>query len=96
MNIPDCYTGLLIDKKKRLQIPGNILITKTLPRWVVPSFAVIWSSVVCLMPAVKSYTALWSLRFILGLAQAVRKKNNNNLGGLYNDCSYFLCVRKSE
>ncbi|KAG2227204.1 hypothetical protein INT45_008448 [Circinella minor] len=56
--------------KKRLQIPGNILIAKSLPRWVIPSFAIIWSTIVCFMPVVKSYNALWSLRFILGLAQA--------------------------
>ncbi|KAI7848603.1 major facilitator superfamily domain-containing protein [Circinella umbellata] len=53
-----------------LQIPGNILITKSLPRCVIPSFAIIWSSIVCFMPAVKSYNTLWLLRFMLGLAQA--------------------------
>ncbi|KAG2227203.1 hypothetical protein INT45_008447 [Circinella minor] len=59
------FIGYLI-----LQIPGNILITKVPPRWVLPTCAVLWGTIVSVMPAVKDYQTLWGLRFVLGLAQA--------------------------
>ncbi|KAI9273105.1 major facilitator superfamily domain-containing protein [Phascolomyces articulosus] len=53
-----------------LQIPGNIIITKFKPRLVLPTFVIIWGTVVCFMAFVRDYKELWMLRFCLGLAEA--------------------------
>ncbi|KAI7853969.1 major facilitator superfamily domain-containing protein [Circinella umbellata] len=53
-----------------LQIPGNIIITKLPPRLVLPSFVILWGSVVCFMAIVQDFKGLWLLRFCLGLAEA--------------------------
>ncbi|KAI8139416.1 major facilitator superfamily domain-containing protein [Fennellomyces sp. T-0311] len=53
-----------------LQIPGNIIITKFSPRWLLPSVVITWGAVVSFMALINSYQALWGLRLCLGLAEA--------------------------
>ncbi|KAI9273106.1 major facilitator superfamily domain-containing protein [Phascolomyces articulosus] len=53
-----------------LQVPGSTVIAKFSPRWVLPSLAVMWGTIVCLMPVVRDYKEFWALRFILGLTQS--------------------------
>ncbi|KAI8139421.1 major facilitator superfamily domain-containing protein [Fennellomyces sp. T-0311] len=53
-----------------LQIPSNMVISKVLPRWFLPSIVVLWGAIVCFMSLIKTYQALWGLRFVMGLTEA--------------------------
>lgn len=49
------------------QIPSNMLLTRVSPRWVIPSLEVGWAVATIATSAVKSYRALYALRFLVGL-----------------------------
>ncbi|GLI79150.1 hypothetical protein PoHVEF18_007478 [Penicillium ochrochloron] len=49
------------------QIPCNLLLTRVSPRWVIPSLEVGWGVAVICMSSVKSYNALYALRFLVGI-----------------------------
>ncbi|KAJ5151310.1 uncharacterized protein N7482_010562 [Penicillium canariense] len=52
------------------QIPCNLLLTRLSPRWVIPSLEVGWGIAVMCMSSVKSYQALYALRFIVGIFES--------------------------
>ncbi|KAH8698530.1 major facilitator superfamily domain-containing protein [Talaromyces proteolyticus] len=52
------------------QIPSNLLLTRLSPRWVIPSLEVGWGIAVMCMSSVKSYQALYALRFLVGLFES--------------------------
>ncbi|KAI7854086.1 major facilitator superfamily domain-containing protein [Circinella umbellata] len=67
------YFANLLDRNNlltMLQIPGNIIITKFSPRWLLPSVVILWGCVVSFMALVNDYKALWGLRLCLGLSEA--------------------------
>jgi ACS family pantothenate transporter-like MFS transporter len=49
------------------QIPSNLLLTRVSPRWVIPSLEVGFGIATMCTAAVKSYRALYALRFLVGL-----------------------------
>jgi MFS family permease len=65
------------------QIPSNLLLTRVSPRWVIPSVCVLafskwltliwtqleigWGIATFCLASVKSYKALYALRFLVGL-----------------------------
>lgn len=49
------------------QIPSNLLLTRISPRWVIPSLEVGWGIATICTSSVKSYKALYALRFLVGL-----------------------------
>jgi ACS family pantothenate transporter-like MFS transporter len=49
------------------QIPSNLLLTRVTPRWVIPALEVGWGIATICTSAVKSYKALYALRFLVGL-----------------------------
>lgn len=49
------------------QIPSNLLLTRVSPRWVIPSLEVGWGIATICTSSVKSYKALYALRFLVGL-----------------------------
>ncbi|GKZ28969.1 hypothetical protein AbraIFM66950_002216 [Aspergillus brasiliensis] len=52
------------------QIPANLLLTRISPRWVIPSLEVGWGIATMCMSSVKSYKALYALRFLVGLFES--------------------------
>ncbi|KAJ5897029.1 uncharacterized protein N7473_006428 [Penicillium subrubescens] len=52
------------------QIPCNLLLTRVSPRWVIPSLEVGWGIAVICMSSVKSYNALYALRFLVGIFES--------------------------
>ncbi|KAJ5369187.1 major facilitator superfamily domain-containing protein, partial [Penicillium cataractarum] len=52
------------------QIPCNLLLTRVSPRWVIPSLEVGWGIAVICMSSVKSYQALYALRFLVGIFES--------------------------
>jgi MFS family permease len=49
------------------QLPSNLLLTRVSPRWVIPSLELGWGVATIATSAVKSYKALYALRFLVGL-----------------------------
>ncbi|RSM19219.1 hypothetical protein CDV31_001895 [Fusarium ambrosium] len=52
------------------QLPSNLLLTRVSPRWVIPSLEVGWGVATIATSAVKSYKALYALRFLVGLFES--------------------------
>ncbi|KAF5020120.1 hypothetical protein F66182_7852 [Fusarium sp. NRRL 66182] len=52
------------------QIPSNLVLTRVSPRWVIPSLQVGWGVATIATSAVKSYKALYALRFLVGLFES--------------------------
>ncbi|OAA61261.1 allantoate permease [Niveomyces insectorum RCEF 264] len=52
------------------QIPSNLLLTRVSPRWVIPSLEVGWGICTICTSSVKSYKALYVLRFFVGLFES--------------------------
>ncbi|EEA23625.1 hypothetical protein EYB25_006348 [Talaromyces marneffei] len=52
------------------QVPFNLLLTRVSPRWVIPSLEVGWGMAVICMSSVKSYQALYALRFLVGIFES--------------------------
>ncbi|KAM5354784.1 hypothetical protein ACJ41O_001430 [Fusarium nematophilum] len=52
------------------QIPSNLLLTRVSPRWVIPSLEVGWGIATICTSAVKSYRALYALRFLVGFFES--------------------------
>ncbi|KAH8675048.1 major facilitator superfamily domain-containing protein [Ilyonectria robusta] len=52
------------------QIPSNLLLTRVSPRWVIPSLEVGWGVATICTSSVKSYKALYGLRFLVGLFES--------------------------
>ncbi|KAF3390692.1 Pantothenate transporter liz1 [Talaromyces pinophilus] len=52
------------------QVPFNLLLTRVSPRWVIPSLEVGWGMAVICMSSVKSYQALYVLRFLVGIFES--------------------------
>lgn len=53
------------------QIPSNLLLTRVSPRWVIPSLEVGWGIATICTSTVKSYKALYALRFLVGFFEYV-------------------------
>ena len=53
------------------QIPSNLLLTRISPRWVIPSLEVGWGIATICTASVKSYRALYAMRFLVGLFEYV-------------------------
>lgn len=53
------------------QIPSNLLLTRVSPRWVIPSLEVGWGIATICTSSVKSYRALYAMRFLVGLFECV-------------------------
>ncbi|EED22606.1 pantothenate transporter, putative [Talaromyces stipitatus ATCC 10500] len=52
------------------QVPFNLLLTRVSPRWVIPTLEVGWGIAVICMSSVKSYQALYALRFLVGIFES--------------------------
>ncbi|KAJ6076553.1 hypothetical protein N7499_008534 [Penicillium canescens] len=52
------------------QIPSNLLLTRVSPRWVIPSLEVGWGIATICTSSVKSYHALYALRFLVGFFES--------------------------
>ncbi|KAL4778273.1 major facilitator superfamily domain-containing protein [Aspergillus varians] len=52
------------------QIPCNLLLTRVSPRWVIPSLEIGWGIATMCMSSVKSYKALYALRFLVGIFES--------------------------
>ncbi|KAJ5635812.1 allantoate permease, partial [Penicillium longicatenatum] len=52
------------------QIPCNLLLTRVSPRWVIPSLEVGWGIATMCMSSVKTYKALYGLRFLVGIFES--------------------------
>ncbi|KAG0651102.1 Pantothenate transporter liz1 [Hyphodiscus hymeniophilus] len=52
------------------QIPSNLLLTRVSPRWVIPSLELGWGIATICTSSVKSYQALYALRFLVGLLES--------------------------
>ncbi|KAJ5180880.1 major facilitator superfamily domain-containing protein [Penicillium capsulatum] len=52
------------------QIPFNLLMTRLSPRWLIPTLEVGWGLAVMCMSSVKSYKALYALRFLVGIFES--------------------------
>ncbi|KUJ08112.1 allantoate permease, partial [Mollisia scopiformis] len=52
------------------QIPSNLLLTRVSPRWVIPALEVGWGLATICTSTVKSYQALYALRFLVGLFES--------------------------
>ncbi|KAH8810873.1 allantoate permease [Xylogone sp. PMI_703] len=52
------------------QIPSNLLLTRVSPRWVIPSLELGWGVATICTSTVKSYRALYALRFLVGLFES--------------------------
>ncbi|KAH8602384.1 major facilitator superfamily domain-containing protein [Bisporella sp. PMI_857] len=52
------------------QIPSNLLLTRVSPRWVIPTLELGWGVATIATSAVKSYRALYALRFLVGLFES--------------------------
>ncbi|KAI9248884.1 major facilitator superfamily domain-containing protein [Phascolomyces articulosus] len=66
------YFANLLDRNnlRELQIPSNMIITRLLPRWFLPSVVIAWGTIVCFMSLVKTHQALWGCRLLMGLVEA--------------------------
>ena len=52
------------------QIPTNLLLTRVSPRWVIPTLELGWGIATICNSTVKSYKALYALRFLVGLFES--------------------------
>ncbi|TVY58480.1 Pantothenate transporter liz1 [Lachnellula cervina] len=52
------------------QIPSNLLLTRVSPRWVIPALEVGWGISTLCTSTVKSYKALYALRFLVGIFES--------------------------
>ncbi|KAJ5383467.1 hypothetical protein N7517_001378 [Penicillium concentricum] len=52
------------------QIPSNLLLTRVSPRWVIPTLEVGWGLATICTSSVKSYQALYALRFLVGFFES--------------------------
>ena len=52
------------------QIPTNMFVARLLPKYFLPTAEIIWGVITCCIAVVKTPSAVWGLRFILGMAQA--------------------------
>ncbi|KAK3377255.1 allantoate permease [Lasiosphaeria ovina] len=52
------------------QIPSNLLLTRVSPRWVIPALELGWGVATICTASVKSYEALYALRFLVGLFES--------------------------
>ncbi|EFX04399.1 major facilitator superfamily transporter [Grosmannia clavigera kw1407] len=52
------------------QIPSNLLLTRVSPRWVIPTLELGWGVATIATSAVKSYRALYALRFLVGIFES--------------------------
>ncbi|WWC57517.1 uncharacterized protein I303_100049 [Kwoniella dejecticola CBS 10117] len=52
------------------QIPSNLLLTRVEPRWVIPSLELGWGIATLALYSVKSFKALYALRFLVGLFES--------------------------
>ncbi|KAG8165805.1 hypothetical protein KVR01_004357 [Diaporthe batatas] len=52
------------------QIPSNLLLTRISPRWVIPMLECGWGVATICTASVKSYRALYALRFLVGLFES--------------------------
>ncbi|PYI14794.1 MFS general substrate transporter [Aspergillus violaceofuscus CBS 115571] len=52
------------------QIPSNLLLTRVSPRWVIPTLEVGWGIATICTSTVKSYHALYGIRFLVGLFES--------------------------
>ncbi|TVY91057.1 Pantothenate transporter, partial [Lachnellula willkommii] len=52
------------------QIPSNLLLTRVSPRWVIPALEVGWGIATLCTSTVKSYKALYALRFLVGIFES--------------------------
>lgn len=52
------------------QIPSNLLLTRVSPRYVIPSLEFAWGLATLASYGVKSYKALYALRFLVGLFES--------------------------
>ncbi|KAJ5518609.1 Major facilitator superfamily domain general substrate transporter [Penicillium expansum] len=52
------------------QIPSNLLLTRISPRWVIPTLEVGWGLATICTSSVKSYKALYALRFLVGFFES--------------------------
>ena len=59
------YIGYLVG-----QLPGNLLLAKADPRWLLPSIMLAWSIGTICMPAMTSGAGFAVCRFFIGLAEA--------------------------
>ncbi|KAH6869176.1 major facilitator superfamily domain-containing protein [Thelonectria olida] len=59
------YVGYLVG-----QLPGNLLMAKTSPRWFLPTIMLMWSAGTICMPAMTSGVGFCIVRFFIGLTEA--------------------------
>ncbi|KAL4811444.1 major facilitator superfamily domain-containing protein [Aspergillus unguis] len=59
------YVGYLIG-----QLPGNMLMAKSNPRWFLPAMMVMWSAGTICMPAMTNGAGFCTVRFFIGLTEA--------------------------
>ncbi|KAL5002817.1 major facilitator superfamily domain-containing protein [Aspergillus recurvatus] len=59
------YVGYLVG-----QLPGNLLMAKSNPRWFLPSIMLMWSFGTICMPAMTNGVGFCIVRFFIGLAEA--------------------------
>ncbi|KAG2225504.1 hypothetical protein INT45_010331 [Circinella minor] len=52
------------------KIPGNIIVARFSPRWILPTVTVLWGIVDCLISACRDYRGLLVARFMLGVVQS--------------------------
>ncbi|KAI9491329.1 major facilitator superfamily domain-containing protein [Zychaea mexicana] len=62
--------GLDRNNMRNLQIPSNMIITKVRPSLMLPAAVTTWGGVVCFMALVRTHSALYGLRILLGFAEA--------------------------
>lgn len=53
-----------------LEIPSNMILSKTRPSIYIPSVMILWGSFTCCMAAVKTYPQVLAIRFLLGVLEA--------------------------
>jgi MFS family permease len=58
------YVGYIIS-----QVPGNVIISKSSPRVIMPCIMLAWSAVTIAMPAAKSPWAFMLCRFLVGVTE---------------------------
>ncbi|KII90140.1 hypothetical protein PLICRDRAFT_53249 [Plicaturopsis crispa FD-325 SS-3] len=52
------------------ETPSNIILKRVKPRWYIPTLAVVWGVICCLVSTVKNAPGLLAVRFFLGVAEA--------------------------
>ncbi|KAH9228125.1 hypothetical protein K456DRAFT_1729408 [Colletotrichum gloeosporioides 23] len=65
LGISTFYIGYLIG-----QLPGNLWLAKSNPRWFLPSIMLLWGSATICTPALKNGASFAALRFLTGLCEA--------------------------